>query len=92
MTSRRSGPKGPRPKRVGPKKAGPKRAAARRGGPSVARSAPGDPRTPDRAVLAVRGAREHNLKNVDVTLPRDSLVVITGLSGYGKSSLAFDTI
>src|SRR5687767_777656 len=42
--------------------------------------------------LIVRGAREHNLKNVDVTIPRDQLVVITGLSGSGKSSLAFDTI
>ena len=42
--------------------------------------------------ICVRGAREHNLKNVDVDLPRDSLVVITGLSGSGKSSLAFDTI
>jgi excinuclease ABC subunit A len=42
--------------------------------------------------IVVRGAREHNLRNVDVELPRDSLVVITGLSGSGKSSLAFDTI
>ena len=42
--------------------------------------------------IIVRGAREHNLKNVDIELPRDSLVVITGLSGSGKSSLAFDTI
>ncbi|MDJ0686073.1 MAG: excinuclease ABC subunit UvrA [Alphaproteobacteria bacterium] len=42
--------------------------------------------------IRVRGAREHNLKNVDVDLPRDQLVVITGLSGSGKSSLAFDTI
>jgi excinuclease ABC subunit A len=42
--------------------------------------------------LIVRGAREHNLKNIDVTIPRDRLVVITGLSGSGKSSLAFDTI
>ncbi|MGI8414821.1 MAG: excinuclease ABC subunit UvrA, partial [Nakamurella sp.] len=42
--------------------------------------------------LIVRGAREHNLRNVDVTLPRDALVVFTGLSGSGKSSLAFDTI
>jgi excinuclease ABC subunit A len=42
--------------------------------------------------IRIRGAREHNLKNVDVDLPRDSLVVITGLSGSGKSSLAFDTI
>ena len=42
--------------------------------------------------LVVRGAREHNLKNVDLDLPRDSLIVFTGLSGSGKSSLAFDTI
>ena len=42
--------------------------------------------------LTVRGAREHNLKNVDLTIPRDKLVVFTGLSGSGKSSLAFDTI
>ncbi len=42
--------------------------------------------------IIVRGAREHNLKNIDVELPRDQLVVITGLSGSGKSSLAFDTI
>ena len=42
--------------------------------------------------IRVRGAREHNLKNIDVELPRDKLVVITGLSGSGKSSLAFDTI
>jgi len=42
--------------------------------------------------IAVRGAREHNLKNIDVRIPRDKLVVITGLSGSGKSSLAFDTI
>ena len=42
--------------------------------------------------IVVKGAREHNLKNIDVTIPRDKLVVITGLSGSGKSSLAFDTI
>src|SRR5438046_6164342 len=42
--------------------------------------------------IRIRGAREHNLKNIDVELPRDSLVVITGLSGSGKSSLAFDTL
>lgn len=42
--------------------------------------------------LLVKGAREHNLKNVDIEIPRDKLVVFTGLSGSGKSSLAFDTI
>src|SRR5215204_241569 len=42
--------------------------------------------------IIVRGAREHNLKNIDVEIPRNKLVVITGLSGSGKSSLAFDTI
>ena len=40
----------------------------------------------------IRGARTHNLKNIDLTLPRDRLIVFTGLSGSGKSSLAFDTI
>jgi excinuclease ABC subunit A len=43
-------------------------------------------------LIVIKGAREHNLKNIDVTIPRDRLVVITGLSGSGKSSLAFDTI
>jgi excinuclease ABC subunit A len=43
-------------------------------------------------VIAIRGAREHNLKNIEIEIPRDRLVVITGLSGSGKSSLAFDTI
>src|SRR5215203_6160921 len=47
---------------------------------------------PDARVITVRGAREHNLKNVDLVIPRDKLVVFTGLSGSGKSSLAFDTI
>jgi excinuclease ABC subunit A len=42
--------------------------------------------------ISIRGAREHNLKNISVELPREKLVVITGLSGSGKSSLAFDTI
>jgi excinuclease ABC subunit A len=46
----------------------------------------------DGRAIVVRGAREHNLKNVDLTIPRDKLVVFTGLSGSGKSSLAFDTI
>jgi len=47
---------------------------------------------PDDDVIRVRGARQHNLKNVDVTIPRNKLVVFTGVSGSGKSSLAFDTI
>jgi excinuclease ABC subunit A len=51
-----------------------------------------DVRRPDSRFISVRGAREHNLKNVDLTIPRDALVVFTGLSGSGKSSLAFDTI
>jgi excinuclease ABC subunit A len=46
----------------------------------------------DSRVIAIRGAREHNLKNIEVEIPRDQLVVFTGLSGSGKSSLAFDTI
>ncbi len=50
------------------------------------------PARPDSRFITIRGAREHNLKNVDLELPRDKLVVFTGLSGSGKSSLAFDTI
>src|SRR5438477_424262 len=50
------------------------------------------PAMADHKYLSIRGAREHNLKNVDLDLPRDSLIVMTGLSGSGKSSLAFDTI
>lgn len=42
--------------------------------------------------LIIKGAREHNLKNIDLDIPRDKLIVFTGLSGSGKSSLAFDTI
>jgi excinuclease ABC subunit A len=49
-------------------------------------------RSPSLSHIHVRGAREHNLKNIDLRIPRDQLVVITGLSGSGKSSLAFDTI
>ncbi|TWG98461.1 excinuclease ABC subunit A [Mesorhizobium sp. J18] len=47
---------------------------------------------PDHKFISIRGAREHNLKNVDLDLPREKLIVMTGLSGSGKSSLAFDTI
>jgi excinuclease ABC subunit A len=47
---------------------------------------------PDHTHIQVRGARQHNLKNVDLTIPRDRLIVFTGVSGSGKSSLAFDTI
>ncbi|MEK7271121.1 MAG: excinuclease ABC subunit UvrA, partial [Planctomycetota bacterium] len=50
------------------------------------------PMQPPTAWISVKGAREHNLKNLDVRIPRDRLVVVTGLSGSGKSSLAFDTI
>src|ERR1051326_1737651 len=56
--------------------------------PAKAKIAKPAPRT----TIAVQGARVHNLKNVSVELPRDSLIVVTGLSGSGKSSLAFDTI
>ena len=42
--------------------------------------------------IIIKGAREHNLKNIDLEIPRDKLVVITGVSGSGKSSLAFDTL
>ena len=51
-----------------------------------------DPSRPDLSRLVVKGAREHNLRNVDLDLPRDAMIVFTGLSGSGKSSLAFDTI
>ena len=42
--------------------------------------------------IVIKGAKEHNLKNIDLEIPRDKLVVLTGLSGSGKSSLAFDTL
>src|SRR5436189_2029505 len=58
--------------------------------PGSARAAAAKPAP--RTTIAVQGARVHNLKNVSLELPRDSLIVVTGLSGSGKSSLAFDTI
>ena len=54
--------------------------------------AAGRPKVDPQRVISIRGAREHNLKNIDLDIPRDRLVVFTGLSGSGKSSLAFDTI
>ena len=59
---------------------------------SAAQEAAQAKRATDLRQITIRGAREHNLKNVDLTIPRDQLVVFTGLSGSGKSSLAFDTI
>ena len=90
------------PAKAAPAKAPPARKAAK-ADPAVAAEAGIDaklerlfdqetPAERDRRVISVRGAREHNLKNVDLTIPRDKLVVFTGLSGSGKSSLAFDTI
>ena len=59
---------------------------------SVSAVASAAPQRPDLSRLVVKGAREHNLRNVDLDLPRDAMIVFTGLSGSGKSSLAFDTI
>ena len=60
--------------------------------PCPGTSVPAAPRANDLSSIRVQGARENNLKNVDLTIPRDAMVVFTGLSGSGKSSLAFDTI
>ncbi len=66
------------------------------GGSKVGGHGTGGPQAGQRAIrgpkIVIRGAREHNLRNIDVDLPRDHLIVVTGLSGSGKSSLAFDTI
>ena len=74
-----------------PPKAG-RSAASKTTGVAVRSPLASRPAAPEGRWLIVRGAREHNLKNVDLTLPRDKLIVFTGLSGSGKSSLAFDTI
>jgi len=83
MSVKRTSAKEPTAKRVA-KRAG----TANTGDPTVVADTTG----PDEEVIEVLGARVHNLKNVDVRIPRDKLVVVTGLSGSGKSSLAFDTI
>src|SRR5437868_5987225 len=70
---------------MSPKAAPKPKRSSRRPSPSAGAAAP-------RTTIAVQGARVHNLKNVSVEIPRDRLVVVTGLSGSGKSSLAFDTI
>src|SRR5438105_2652284 len=67
------------------KKAAPRASSAKRGNGA-------GPRATARTTIAVQGARVHNLKNISLEIPRDSLIVVTGLSGSGKSSLAFDTI
>ncbi|MCA9033072.1 MAG: hypothetical protein KDA66_19790, partial [Planctomycetaceae bacterium] len=58
----------------------------------MVKSSPQSSQSVGAADVVVRGAREHNLRDVNLTLPRNSLVVMTGVSGSGKSSLAFDTI
>ncbi|HSU48655.1 MAG TPA: excinuclease ABC subunit UvrA [Arthrobacter sp.] len=72
----------------------PKAVAEETPAPSTSLAAPSAavPQRPDLSRLVVKGAREHNLRNVDLDLPRDAMIVFTGLSGSGKSSLAFDTI
>lgn len=79
------------PKSSSPKKAAKGRKAAAENGAASARASGNGAREASES-LVVRGAREHNLKDVSLELPREKLVVITGLSGSGKSSLAFDTI
>jgi excinuclease ABC subunit A len=60
--------------------------------PALAPASAGSNRSPDAPAIRIRGARTHNLKNIDLDIPKHALVVITGLSGSGKSSLAFDTL
>src|SRR5215472_12424948 len=62
------------------------------GGRGASTDGANDRKSAARTTISVQGARVHNLKNITVEIPRDSLIVVTGLSGSGKSSLAFDTI
>ena len=73
---------------MAPKKSAPAKAAPKRKKRVISSPAPASLSSQ----LIVRGAREHNLRSVDLDLPRDQLIVFTGISGSGKSSLAFDTI
>ncbi|WP_375463638.1 excinuclease ABC subunit UvrA [uncultured Methylobacterium sp.] len=103
MADAKAAAKKPATKAHETKKSAPKRTATKTTGVAAASAEAGidarlealfdaAPAARDQRVITVRGAREHNLKNVDLTIPRDKLVVFTGLSGSGKSSLAFDTI
>src|ERR1700683_1941881 len=71
---------------------GDKRASATGRASNRGETSPKAPRPSARTTIAVQGARVHNLKNISLEIPRDKLIVVTGLSGSGKSSLAFDTI
>src|SRR5499427_6298134 len=77
----------PAVKRAGKKVALPSSTPSRRGAGQGSNG-----RAAARTTIAVQGARVHNLRNISLEIPRDSLIVVTGLSGSGKSSLAFDTI
>jgi excinuclease ABC subunit A len=78
-------------KKTAPSAAAPSKRGARQGA-NGSSGAPKSPKVAARTTIAVQGARVHNLKNISLEIPRDSLIVVTGLSGSGKSSLAFDTI
>src|ERR671926_520757 len=73
------------------RKAAPPASPSRQGGTRQVTNG-GTPKTAARTTIAVQGARVHNLRNISLEIPRDRLIVVTGLSGSGKSSLAFDTI